>query len=282
MSDDIDWAKVLIYTPIIKYSSKTETIELSLANRSIRVKLLSVIFKQLEVTEDVLDSHSDYFNRNKYYKFDNFNCREKFKLARKYGLNKELAFKEVYINPFIEVINNTMKSSNASIYCKSLTFHLLHNSIYFIFPIFNNFLNLNELTLRWCDISYIEFSNLLNKLGSLEVLAMHSINLILSKSENPNLGRNLLFPKSLKELTYHTVSLITTDHPQLKPLNFVRSWKSKLDLPNLGLKPQLLPNLKHLNYFDRNWGTGLTKEFIDLNPKVNYRDESKNLCLLID
>jgi hypothetical protein len=268
MSIDIDWTIVLVKTPIARYLSKYDGINLSLTNKRIRIKLNPIIFNDIIIDSEVLSSHSNYFDQNKYYKFNNLTYMERLKLVKKYGLNMDLAFKEVRIDPFIEEANSML--SSASVYCESLTFCLLERPCYFLFTIFDNYLNLTKLNLCWCSIPCFNFINLLSKLEKLEILVMENIDLILRKSEDSNLARNLKFPISLKELNYLYVSLGITNSFQLRPREIIRNPKLGYCTKNLEITPQILPNLKYFKFYHYGRCTGKIEEFMGLNPNVEY------------
>jgi hypothetical protein len=223
------------------------------------------------ITIEILLRHSNFFDQEKYHRFDNLSYIEKIKKIKKYRFNNELAFKELQIAPFIEEASTTLKP--ISMHCKSLTFYYPRfinedGSSYFIFPLFESFNNLNNLTLVKCEIPFTNFYNLLSKLENLEILNIKSICLVLTSSDDPNLAIFLQYPNSLKELTYINVHLITTDYPQLKPLNFVLRWSPRFDSQNLGLNPQLLPNLRILNVCESDLNTGQMSGFLAMNPDV--------------
>jgi hypothetical protein len=225
----------------------------------------------MKINSEILEGHPNYFNQKKYLRFDNLNYMEKINKFKKYGLNDQLAFKEIQIDPFIEEANSTLKS--ASMHCKSLIFYFTSifmddRSGYFIFPLFENFYNLNNLFLLKCEIPFINFYNLLGKLQSLDILQMYSINLILTPSEDPNLAIFLQYPKSLKELSYIFVDLCVSDIYNNQALYVLKDSKFRFRGEKLDIIPQVLPNLKILNVCESEMATRRTSEFLALNPDV--------------
>ncbi|KXN65525.1 hypothetical protein CONCODRAFT_12870 [Conidiobolus coronatus NRRL 28638] len=278
MNTDIDWALVFINYPIIRHLNKCEVLAISLTNKQIRAKLNSVIFNDLKINDGLLDRHSNYFDTKRYFKFGNLSFIEKFKLFRKYNFNLELAFKDLYIDPFIKEADNTLNSN--SVYCKSLHFSwgfYRDRASYFIFPIFQNFYSLNKLSLHKSIIPYNIFSNLLSKLENLEILEMVWVDLVLSTKENSNSQYHLIFPKSLKELTYKKVDLAVTDWYQLRPRNFIYNRCLGYSHEHLEILPQLLANLKTFVFHSDKYDDLALDKFIYLNPslkhvsKPNYR-----------
>ncbi|KXN65523.1 hypothetical protein CONCODRAFT_12868 [Conidiobolus coronatus NRRL 28638] len=268
MSSDIDWTMVLIKTPITRYLGKFDALDLSLTNKRIRLKLYSKIFDDLIIDSKVLNSHSNYFDLKRCYQFRNLTWIKRFKLARKYGSNKDLAFKEVQIDPFIKEITSTLIS--ASIHCKSLIFHNLTRASYFLFPVFDNFINLRKLYLCGCEIPNSNFINLLTKLDNLDILIMQCIYLTLTNYEDRSLARNIKLPISLKKLTYLSVRLEITDWYQMKPREVIRNITLGDDVEDLDIMPQIFPNLKYFEFYDNGQGTGKMEEFKVLNPNVQY------------
>jgi hypothetical protein len=276
MNADIDWAWVLINLPIFRYFDRYEALDLSLSNKNIREKLYPLIFKQMEINSRVLERYPNYFNQTKYFQFDNLSYMEKINKFKKYGLNNQLAFKEIQIDPFIETAKDTLRS--ASIHCKSLKLFFAwgianERVSFFIFPLFEKFYNLNKLALDICKIPFIKLSNLLTKLENLEILSIERVSLMLVKSENTNLSLFLQFPKSLKELTYIGVFLGFSPSYQDSSLLVLKEPWVRHETVRLKLMPQSLPNLKLLKFLDPNPDTGRMREFIALNPNVEYINE---------
>jgi hypothetical protein len=200
---------------------------------------------------------------------------EKIKKLKKYGFNDELAFKELQIDPYIDEANITLKP--VSMYCKSLIFHFIEmyrdcRPSYFLFPLFENFYNLNNLTLYKCNIPFISFYNLLSKLENLEILNMNSITLVLTPSDDPNLAISLKYPKSLKELTYRSVHLANSYYYEKYPLDVLNDPNFNWIDTELDIMPQLLPNLKILNTGERELTTRRMGEFLALNPDTKVVD----------
>jgi hypothetical protein len=275
MSSEIDWSWMLAKFSIAIYLDKYDTLDLSLVNKKIRDKLYPVIFNQMEINYRVLLQHSNFFDQKRYRRFGNLSYMEKIKKFKKYGLNDQLAFKELQIDPFIEESNITLKS--ASMYCKSLTFDSKYRVYddrpsYFIFPLFESFYNLNNLTLYKYSIPFISFYNLLSKLENLEILNMRLTILVLTPSDDPNLAIFLKYPKSLKELTYVYVLLGNSYYYDKYPLSILNDPKFNLIEENLDIMPQLLPNLKILNARIFDLTTTRMRKFLALNPdaKVVY------------
>ncbi|KXN65522.1 hypothetical protein CONCODRAFT_80749 [Conidiobolus coronatus NRRL 28638] len=273
-SADIDWVMVLIKSSLTNYLDKYEALALSLTNKRIRAKLYPIIFSDLTINSNVLLSHFNYFEQEKYYRFDNLTYLEKFLLILNYGFSRELAFKQVQIDPFIEEAINTLNS--ASIHCKSLSLYFSWASgddraSYFTFSIFENFYNLNKLTLDTCEIPFTKFSNLLAKLEILQELDMRDVNLILGVSESPSSSdNNLKFPKTLTKLIYQYIKFGITDFPEIRPLEFVRNVKRYYSNEDLNLLPQYLPNLKSLVFCNRDWDIGEFEKFLDMCPALEY------------
>ncbi|KXN64948.1 hypothetical protein CONCODRAFT_13648, partial [Conidiobolus coronatus NRRL 28638] len=92
----------------------------------------------------------------------------------------------------------------------------------------------------------------------------------------PNLAKSLQLPKSLKELTYLKVRLEITDYYQKSGINIVQARNYECICVTLGLKAQILPNLKLLKYWDLNPDAGRMREFINLNPNVKYINVASN------
>ncbi|KXN64949.1 hypothetical protein CONCODRAFT_80888 [Conidiobolus coronatus NRRL 28638] len=99
---------------------------------------------------------------------------------------------------------------------------------------------------------------------------MDNLNLILSESDYPNLAKSLQLPKSLKELIYIKVALGITDLYQKMGINILRLLEHGYWEERLYLKAQILPNLKLLKFWDPNPDAGRMREFIALNPNVDY------------
>jgi hypothetical protein len=268
MSVDIDWTIVLVETPIARYLSKYDGIGLSLTNKRIRAKLYPKIFNDIFINLKILRAHSNYYNQKKYHQFDNLTYMEKIKLVKKYGFNKDLAFKKVQIDPFIEEANNTL--SSVSTYCESLSLYNLKRSCYFLFPIFDNYINLSKLSLRWCDVPFSNFANLITKLKKLEILVMECINLILSKSEDSNLARNLKYPISLKAFDYLYINLGITNCYELTSREIIRNTKFEYYTEKLEINPQILPSLKHFKCYFGGRGNVKMEEFKALNPNALF------------
>jgi hypothetical protein len=280
MSSNIDWVMVIVNCPIDNYLDKNKALPLSLTNKRIRVKLYPILFKELTINSDALLSYPNYFKQKKYYRFDNLSYIEKIKKLKKYGLNDQLAFKELQIDPFIEEANTTLKSG--PIHCKSLSLYfpgfLMNDRVcYFIFPLFENFCNLKNLVLIICEIPFIKFYKLLAKLENLQILDMQQVNLILIPNETSNSSPNLQFPKSLKKLTYEFVMLGITSYPETTPIQFLRDIKRDYHKEFLNLLPQYLPNLKSLNYdnydgyhFNENWNVREFEKFLSGCPTLEY------------
>ncbi|KXN65521.1 hypothetical protein CONCODRAFT_12866 [Conidiobolus coronatus NRRL 28638] len=252
MSVGTEFIIVIVKAPLTRYLSKLDILHLSLTNKGIRIKLYPLIFNDLIIEIRALRKHPSYFNQKKYHQFNNLTYIEKLRLVRKYGFNKDLAYKELYIDSFIEELNNNL--SPASNHCKSLTLYNLDRSC-------------------WCQVPCHNFINLLTKLKSLDILIMECTNLILNKSEDPNLARNLKFPILLKELTYLSVRLGITDCYQLKPKQIIHSIKLDYYIEDLEIAPQALPNLTYFKFYDNGRGARKLEEFMALNPNVEYIDD---------
>jgi hypothetical protein len=274
MGTDVDWILVFINSPIIRHLSKYETLVLSSTNKLIRIKLYSIIFNDLNINYKLLKHHSNYFEREKYYQFDNLSYIKKLRIFGKYGFNKDLAFKKVQIDPYIKEARKTLNSY--SVHCKSLSLKGLERSGYYIFSIFINFDSLNKLSLQWCDIPYIEFVNLLKKLENLMILEMLYVNLILNINGIPNSPYQLKFPKSLKELAYININIGFSTLPESKPREFIFLIERRYPKVDLDLKPQLLPNLKSLVFYNKNHVDLALEEFINLNLTLEYISEPSN------
>ncbi|KXN65520.1 hypothetical protein CONCODRAFT_80748 [Conidiobolus coronatus NRRL 28638] len=227
------------------------------------------MFSELKVNSNVLLSHSNYFNNYNYYQLNNFTYLERFKIFRKYGFNRELEYKEVLIDPFIEEAVNTL-SLASSVYCKVLELCALEREGYFLFPIFCNYLNLKIFRILISDIPYTKFFNLLTKLESLQELDISNVNLILSPTEAPISPHYLQFPKSLTKLTYQFIKFGVTDLPEARPLEFVRNIKRGYSKQNLNLLPQHLPNLKSLEVYNDNWNDTEFEKFLNMCPALEY------------
>jgi hypothetical protein len=83
MSVDIDWVMALIKTPIIRYLSKYESLALSLVNKCVRIKLYPTLFNELTINSKVLFSRSNYFEHEKFFKFNNLTYIEKLQVIKK-------------------------------------------------------------------------------------------------------------------------------------------------------------------------------------------------------
>jgi hypothetical protein len=274
MSTGIDWAMVIFNSPITDYLDKYRVLDLSLTNKRIRAKLHPKLFNDLTISSRVLLSHHNYFDQWKYLRFDNLTYMEKLQLTINYGFSRELAFKEIQIDPFIEEAISTLNGTS-SMHCKALEFSNLERACYFIFPIFCNHLNLNKLILCSCDIPFIKLYNLLIKLENLEELDMHQVNLILNPNEASNSSPNLHFPKSLIKLDYQYIKLGITDYPEARPLKFLREMKGILKRRGyrkeyLYLLPQYLPNLKSLSFYSRGWNVAELEKFLEMCPALEY------------
>jgi hypothetical protein len=280
MSTDIDWVMVIFNSPITDYLDKYRVLGLSLTNKRIRAKLYPKLFNYMIINETVLSSFSSYFDQWEYFKFDNLAYMEKLQLTINYGFSRELAFKEIQIDPFIEEAVNTLNGTSSSMHCKALEFSNLERACYFIFPIFCNNLNLNKLILCSCDIPFIKLYNLLIKLENLEELDMRYASLILNPKEASNPLPNLQLPKSLTKLTYRYIRLGITDYPEARPLQFLRDMRGKTKRRRyrrecLNLLPQCLPNLKSLLFYNWDWNVTEFEKFLEMCPVLENVDRPR-------
>jgi hypothetical protein len=263
---------VLTNSELLKYLEFSTKLALSQVSTEIRSKLLPEVFNNNVLDKNTLEKLPNYFNTPTSLNFDRFSYFEKLLLITSYGFDKDLAFKEIQLDPFIEESIITLKP--IAKYFKSVEFYLMESSAYFMVPILNSFINLKELSLRRCEFPYTKFTDLLAKLENLETLDMKDINLIMNTSEDPNLANNLQFPITLNYLNFQFVHLEISDLTEAKPLKFIQNPRHNYFGQILLPKPQILPNLIVLKIFDRSDGIKIMEEFKALNPKLNVVNDA--------
>ncbi|KXN64663.1 hypothetical protein CONCODRAFT_161434, partial [Conidiobolus coronatus NRRL 28638] len=264
----IDWTLILINTQIPLYLCKPSLINLSLASKLIRSKLSSLVYKNLTINDIVLSNQPNYFMDKKLLELENFGYLANIWAIGKNGFNRELAFKEVRIDSFINRVKGQLKSWAK--YCKLVNFECLGNACYFLLPITLEFLNLRTLSFNMCAISLAQLNNILSKVSKLEVLALRRVDII--NSPDSNSTNTIKFPNGLYSLTYINNMLSSSNLPDTKPIQFLKTNDSIDTTPSPHLSPQFLPRLSKLNYYS----TTITDEFIEF-LSINSQIEDLSL-----
>jgi hypothetical protein len=271
ISDNVHKIIILENLGLLRYLDFSTKLALSQVCSKVRSKLLPQVFSKNTLNTTIIEKLPNYFKTPSLLNFDNFSYLEKLLLLTSYGFDKDFAFTELQVEPFIEESINTLKP--VAKYFKTVEFYLMGFSAYFMVPILDSFINLKELNLRRCEFPYTKFVDLLGKLEKLKTLDMKGINLIMYSHEDSNQADNLQFPKSLNYLTFQFVHLEISKLSKVKPLKFVQNpqhvYTGQILLP----KPQILANLIELIIFDRNDGK-IMEEFKILNPKLKVINDA--------
>jgi hypothetical protein len=232
---------------------------------------LPQLFNKINLTQNLLNQHPDYFNISR-TKFENLTYWDNVSLYNKFKLDKELAFKSNKIDSFIEEFSNDLEV--VSKLCKHLNFESLNRPTYYLVEIVENFVNLRILSFSWSDLNLSQFNLILDKLKKLEVLNLIYVNFIVTTHQcNFNLN-NLLFPQSLQELNYVSVKFVNSELPKIAPLSYICNERSGYEKVDFDLFPQYLPNLKSLVYFNTNNDNDILAKFLKLNPQIKYFSEN--------
>ncbi|KXN65025.1 hypothetical protein CONCODRAFT_13540 [Conidiobolus coronatus NRRL 28638] len=272
----IDWNLILINTEIPLYLSKADIINISLTSKFIRSKFTSLIFKSLTLNESVLSNQSNYFMDKKIFEFGNFNYLTNIWIIGKNGFNRELAFKEARIDPFIKQLNAQLNSE--ATHFRSVSFECLDKACYYLLPITLEFLNLRTLSFNMCVVSLAQLNGILSKLSRLEILELKGTSLIISTDSNS--AKEIAFPQSLISLTYINSKFSITDLPLEKPLEFLTNNNTVYPHSNHPLLPPRLPKLKKLNYFSTSFNEELI-EFLQINNQIESLSIPMNYLSLI-
>jgi hypothetical protein len=254
--DAIDWRSILTNTPISEYLSGDDIINLSLASKLIRSKLVSLVFKNLILSNKVLFNESNYFMEEKVLEFGNFEYFTNIWVIGKNFFDKELAIKESRIDPFIENFKAQLRL--CANHCKSISFECLGEACYFLFPMILEFQNLRRLSLNLCVISLDKFKSVLKMLDNIEILELKFVNFI--NSPELNSTNNIALPRNLRSITYINNKSGSSNLPDIKPIQFLTTENLIDTTPAYHLSAQYLPKLSKLNYNS----TTLIEEFVEL------------------
>ncbi|KXN67715.1 hypothetical protein CONCODRAFT_10166 [Conidiobolus coronatus NRRL 28638] len=265
----IDWELILIDSPIFQYISKYELLDLSFISKRIRLKVSPYLFSKLRIKPKVLYTQPNFFQHRNNFDLDRLTYWERFILLGTYFFDKNLAFRETQIDPFINQSATTL--SKIGQYCNVLIFDQLKKASYFLIPITVEFLNLTELFIFKCELPLYKFNIILSKLVKLEILHLDTIYFIKS-IEDSELKNDINFPQNLEVLSYEYIYLVVTDLPQFHTIEFAYNLMGTYESIVLELPLKSFPKLKVLNYGKAEESLSLIK-FLDINPQL------KALCL---
>ncbi|KXN67723.1 hypothetical protein CONCODRAFT_10175 [Conidiobolus coronatus NRRL 28638] len=213
----IDWNLILINVQIHLYLPKSDLANLSLTSKLIGKKLFPMLYKSTKISENILLNQPSYFMNNQILEFRDIDSLSYLRLIGKNWFNKEAAFKEAHIDPFIKELKSQVKLR--AIRSESLSFDHLLKACYYLLPITLEFLNLRNLSLNYCIVSLKQLNNVMEKLTKLEVLDLKNIYII--KSSDCSSINNINLPQSLCSLTYSNVNSWLTNIPLKKPHHFL-------------------------------------------------------------
>ncbi|KXN67437.1 hypothetical protein CONCODRAFT_72964 [Conidiobolus coronatus NRRL 28638] len=187
-SKNIKWDVILILFEVQQYLTINDSIQISLLNKLLRLKLKRKVFNEVQIWYSNLSQDLDFSNSN----------FSKFKNDLVGGLETIQAKINYKISPFIDELISEIDWF--STYFKSLKLSYLGRECYFILNSINKFNQLSCLIMCDCYVALKDFNQLMSKLNKLERLSLQDIKFMKNNSEGP-IESDTTLPVSLRELS---------------------------------------------------------------------------------
>jgi hypothetical protein len=252
----IKWDYIFILIEFIEQLIILDLAEVSLLNKFIREKLMSVIFSKAELNNIIF----------KTLPFSNIVLTNKliFSDIKDRRYNDLSYLKSTIIEPSVNELINQVNTFSS--YSKSLKFYNLYGSAYFLMPLAFHFNQLAYLTFYNCVVDLYDFKELMIKLGNLESLVLYDLRLLKLLDYGP-IESEVLIPTSLKFLSVSHLNIDTASvHNSQQEHFFDTGITTNRDV--YLIPPKHYPSLKKFQIDYANDITQYVIVFLSLNPQL--------------